>query len=68
MCRMIEPSSCRPIFRRTESFTQRGNVGIEVFDKHTRPLPTIQAPGIYRLSVSPNRRWLRDNQLERPIC
>jgi hypothetical protein len=60
MCRMIEPSSpAVPTRDGLRIFTQRGNVGIEVFDANTLVrLPTIQAPGTYRLSVSPDGRWL----------
>lgn len=40
-------------------FTQRGNVGIEAFDLHSLTrLPTIQAPGVYRLRPSPDGRLL----------
>lgn len=39
--------------------TQRGNVGIEVFDTHNLVrLPTIKAPGGYRMQASPDGRWL----------
>jgi hypothetical protein len=38
-------------------FTQRGNVGIEVFDPRSLDrLPTAKAPGVYRLSASPDGR------------
>jgi hypothetical protein len=40
-------------------FTQRGNIGIEVFDARTLArLPKIDAPGLYRLLPSPDSRWL----------
>jgi len=40
-------------------FTERGNVGIEVFDPLTlERLPIIQAPGVYRLRASPDGRFL----------
>jgi hypothetical protein len=40
-------------------FTQRGNVGIEVFDPQSLlRLPTVKAPGIYRLQPSPDGRLL----------
>jgi hypothetical protein len=57
---MIEPSNFGvPTPDGLKVFTQRGNVGIEVFDANTLVrLPTIQAPGNYRLSVSPDSRWL----------
>ena len=60
MCPMIEPSSVGvPTPDGLKVFTRRGNVGIEVFDARTLVrLPTIQAPGVYRLSVSPDSRWL----------
>ena len=39
--------------------TQRGNVGIEVFDSHTLTrLPTLKAPGVYGMRTSPDGRWL----------
>jgi hypothetical protein len=60
MCFMIEPSNLAvPTPDGLKVFTQRGNVGIEVFDARTLVrLPTLQAPGVYRLSVSPDSRWL----------
>jgi len=60
MCFMIEPSNLAvPTSDGLRVFTQRGNAGIEVFDARTLVrLPTLQAPGVYRLSVSPNGRWL----------
>lgn len=40
-------------------FTQRGAVGIEVFDPHNlNRLPTMKAPSIYRLRASPDGRLL----------
>jgi hypothetical protein len=40
-------------------FTQRGNVGIEVFDVQSlERLPVIKAPGVYRLLPSPDGRLL----------
>jgi hypothetical protein len=40
-------------------FTQRGNIGIEVFDAKTLArLPRIDAPGLYKLRPSPDSRWL----------
>jgi hypothetical protein len=40
-------------------FTQRGNMGIEVFDSHTLiHLPTIRTPGIYQLRPSPDGQRL----------
>ena len=42
-----------------EIVTQRGNVGIEVFNAHTLlRMPTLKAPGIYGLHPSPDGRWL----------
>jgi hypothetical protein len=39
--------------------TQRGNIGIEVFDGvNLARLPTIRAPGVYRMQPSPDGRWL----------
>jgi hypothetical protein len=38
---------------------QRGNAGIESFDAHSLVrLPTIQTPGVYRMQISPDGRWL----------
>lgn len=60
MCRLMEPVTeqvLSPDGRRL--FAQRGNVGIEVFDAGTLArLPTIAAPGVYRLQPSPDGRWL----------
>jgi hypothetical protein len=40
-------------------FTQRGNIGIEAFDlQDLNRLPTIKAPGVYRLRASPDGRLL----------
>jgi hypothetical protein len=40
-------------------FTQRGNVGIEVFDpRNLSRLPTVKVPGMYRLRASPDGRLL----------
>lgn len=40
-------------------FTQRGSVGIEVFDLQSlERLPVIKAPGVYRLRPSPDGRLL----------
>jgi hypothetical protein len=40
-------------------FTQRGSVGIEVFDVQSlQRLPVIKAPGVYRLRQSPDGRLL----------
>ncbi len=42
-----------------ELVTQRGNVGIEVFDSNTLlRKPTIGAPGVYDLYPSPDGHWL----------
>ena len=40
-------------------FTQRGGMGVEVFDLDTRErMPTISAPGFYRLSPSPDGKMM----------
>lgn len=60
LCELIYPSSpgvTSPDGRLL--FTQRGNVGVEVFDaKSLAKLPVIRAPGGYTLYVSPDSRWL----------
>lgn len=60
LCELIFPSSpgvTSPDGRLL--FTQRGNVGVEVFDaKSLARLPVIKAPGGYMLYVSPDSRWL----------
>ena len=60
LCQLIFPSSpgvMSPDGRLL--FTQRGNVGVEVFDaKSLARLPVIKAPGGYSLYVSPDSRWL----------
>jgi hypothetical protein len=60
LCKLIYPSSlgaASPDGRWL--FTQRGNIGIEVFDARTLSrLPRIDAPGLYRLLPSPDSRWL----------
>jgi hypothetical protein len=60
LCELIFPSSpgvTSPDGRLL--FTQRGNVGVEVFDaKSLARLPVIKAPGGYALYVSPDSRWL----------
>jgi len=60
LCRMIEPamwSTPSPDGRLL--FTQRGAVGVEVFDARTlEPLARIDAPGNYGLHPSPDGRWL----------
>jgi hypothetical protein len=60
LCRLVEPAMegvPSPEGRRL--FTQRGNMGIEVFDAHTLAQePRIEAPGIYQLLPSPDGRWL----------
>ena len=58
MSRLIEPAQ-RAIVTGHRLFTQRGNVGIEVFDTQSLSrLPTMKAPGIYRLQASPDGRLL----------
>jgi len=60
LCKLISPSSLGA----TSSdgrwlFTQRGPIGIEVFDAKTLArLPQIDAPGLYQLLPSPDSRWL----------
>jgi hypothetical protein len=60
LCELIYPSS--PGITSPDGrflFTQRGNVGVEVFDaKSLARLPVIKAPGGYTLYVSPDSRWL----------
>jgi hypothetical protein len=60
LCELIYPSSrgvATPDGRLL--FTQRGNIGVEVFDaKSLARLPVIKAPGGYELYVSPDSRWL----------
>lgn len=60
LCELIYPSSrgvASPDGRLL--FTQRGNIGVEVFDaKSLARLPVIKAPGGYTLYVSPDSRWL----------
>lgn len=60
LCQLIFPSSpgvASPDGRLL--FTQRGAVGVEVFDaKSLARLPVIKAPGNYDLNVSPDSRWL----------
>jgi hypothetical protein len=55
---LVEPAQTATI---TSSgiFTQRGNVGIEVFDVESLERhPVIKAPGVYRLRPSPDGRLL----------
>ncbi len=60
LCELIFPSSAgvtSPDGRLL--FTQRGNVGVEVFDaKSLARFPAIKAPGGYALYFSPDSRWL----------
>ena len=60
LCKLIYPSSLgAPSPDGRWLFTQRGNVGIEVFDAKTLTrLPKIDAPGLYQLLPSPDSRWL----------
>lgn len=60
LCKLISPSSLgAPTPDGRWLFTQRGNIGIEVFDAKTLVrLPKIDAPGLYRLLPSPDSRWL----------
>ncbi|MBI4483917.1 MAG: hypothetical protein HY652_13655 [Acidobacteria bacterium] len=60
ICKLIDPSSLAvtsPDGRWL--FTQRGAVGIEIFDASTLArLPIMDAPGFYRLLPSPDGRWM----------
>lgn len=60
LCELIFPSS--PAVATADGtllFTQRGNIGVEVFDaKSLARLPVIKAPGGYVLYVSPDSHWL----------
>lgn len=60
LCQLIFPSS--PAVTSPDGrllFTQRGAVGVEMFDaKSFARLPVIKAPGNYGLHVSPDSRWL----------
>ncbi len=60
LCKLIFPSSLgAPSPDGRWLFTQRGNIGIEVFDAKTLVrLPRIDAPGLYLLLPSPDSRWL----------
>lgn len=60
MCRLNEPAlHSVPSPDGRWVFTQRGNVGLEVFDARTLArMPTIEAPGVYGLHPSPDSRWL----------
>src|SRR5215475_9974798 len=60
LCKLISPSSLgAPTPDGRWVFTQRGNIGIEVFDAKTLTrLPKIDAPGLYQLLPSPDSRWL----------
>jgi hypothetical protein len=60
LCKLVFPSSLGvPSPDGRWLFTQRGPIGIEVFDAKTLArLPTIDAPGLYRLLPSPDSQWL----------
>jgi hypothetical protein len=60
LCALISPSGLgAPSPDGRWLFTQRGNIGIEVFDAKTLfRLPRIDAPGLYRLLPSRDSRWL----------
>lgn len=60
MCPMVEPSNLAvPTPDGQTVFTQRGAVGIEVFDARTLArMPIIEAPGNYHLHPSQDSRWL----------
>ena len=55
---LVEPATSATVTA-ARLFTQRGNVGIEVFDPQTLSrLPTMKAPGVYRLRASPDGRLM----------
>jgi hypothetical protein len=60
LCKLIYPSS--PAVATPDGrllFTQRGAIGVEVFDATSLArLPAIKAPGNYALHVSPDSQWL----------
>jgi hypothetical protein len=60
LCKLIFPSSLgAPTPDGRWVFTQRGPIGIEVFDAKTLVrLPRIDAPGLYHFLPSPDSRWL----------
>ncbi|MBI2918497.1 MAG: hypothetical protein HYY01_10960 [Chloroflexi bacterium] len=60
LCRLNEPASRSvPSPDGRWVFTQRGNIGLEVFDARTLArVPTIDAPGVYGLHPSPDGYWL----------
>jgi hypothetical protein len=60
LCKLISPSSLgAPSPDGRWVFTQRGPIGIEVFDAKTLVrLPIIDAPGLYQLMPSRDSRWL----------
>jgi hypothetical protein len=55
---LVEPAQVATVMA-GRLYTQRGNVGIEVFDsRNLSRLPTVKAPGVYRLRASPDDRFL----------
>jgi hypothetical protein len=55
---LVEPAQLAT-FTAERLFTQRGAVGIEAFDsENLSRLPTVKAPGFYRLRASPDGRKL----------
>jgi hypothetical protein len=55
---LVEPAQSATVTAR-RLFTQRGAVGIEVFDlQNLARLPAVKAPGNYRLRASPDGRLL----------
>ncbi len=55
---LVEPAQSATVTA-TRLFTQRGAVGIEVFDlQNLTRLPAVKAPGNYRLRASPDGRLL----------
>ncbi len=57
---MIEPATRAVVSPSGDRvFTQRGNVGVEVFDGRTlKKLPTLKSRASYSLHPSPDGRWL----------
>jgi hypothetical protein len=66
MCELIEPAQEGVPSPDGRLYTQRGNVGIEVFDlKSLARLPCVRAPGVYSLFPSPDGRWLFGTTVEK---
>lgn len=61
LCHVNEPAVTPPTLTLDGGlvFTQRGNMGVEIFDAETLTrLPTIEAPSLYQLRSSPDNNWL----------